>query len=66
MGLTIKDRYRGYALLAQSLVPINSTTIVYGTNDSGISLFNTQPKLATKIESASRQLNLKVGLCFIS
>lgn len=53
-------RYRGYALLAQSLLPISgASTICYGTGNSGVTLHNSQPRLTRKMQLAGRTLNLK-------
>jgi len=51
--------YRGYRLVAMSLLPINSDTIVYGSSDGGISVHNTNMEFNHKMKESAKILNLK-------
>ncbi|KAF2073114.1 hypothetical protein CYY_005583 [Polysphondylium violaceum] len=51
--------YRGYRLVAMSLLPINSDTIVYGSSDGGISVHNTNLEFNQKMKESAKILNLK-------
>eukprot|EP01132_Coremiostelium_polycephalum_P007447 gene7447-9152_t len=51
--------YRGYRLVAMSLLPINSDTIVYGSSDGGITVHCENEQFNEKMKDAARILNLK-------
>ena len=51
--------YLGFRLIAMSLLPINKNTIVYGSSDGGITMYNTNPTLAEKMKLSAKLLNLK-------
>lgn len=38
--------YRGFRLLAESIMPISKSTLVYGTHDAGRSMRNSCPQIA--------------------
>ncbi|KYQ99698.1 hypothetical protein DLAC_03638 [Tieghemostelium lacteum] len=57
--------YRGYRLLAISQLPIDKTTIVYGSCDAGKTVHNSDPLISQEMERISKILNLRghtVGL----
>jgi hypothetical protein len=51
--------YRGYRLVACSLLPIGPDTLRYGSDDGGQSVHNDDPVLASKMRRVARQLHLK-------
>jgi len=51
--------YRGYRLIAQSLLPVDKTTIKYGSCDGGHTVHSSIPELNEKMKQAAMQLNLK-------
>lgn len=55
--------YRGFRLVAQSMLPITTKSLVYGSSDAGITMHNSDPLFAEKMERAARQLNIKGHLC---
>jgi hypothetical protein len=54
--------YRGFRLIAMSILPIDRTTLVYGSNDAGLTMHNKSTRLAGKMKQAARQLNLATHL----
>ena len=50
--------YRGFRLIAISTLPIDKTTIKYGSADGGQTVHNSHPDLAYKIKTACSMLNL--------
>ncbi|KAH3733005.1 Histidine kinase [Pelomyxa schiedti] len=52
--------YRGYRLVAQSLLPIGTNSLVYGSKDAGITVKNSDPKMDLIMQSAGTRLNLKL------
>ncbi|KYQ99702.1 hypothetical protein DLAC_03642 [Tieghemostelium lacteum] len=57
--------YRGYRLLAISQLPIDKTTIVYGSCDAGKTVHNSDPLINKEMERVAKILNLRghtVGL----
>eukprot|EP01122_Echinamoeba_exundans_P014473 TRINITY_DN6570_c0_g2_i2.p1 TRINITY_DN6570_c0_g2~~TRINITY_DN6570_c0_g2_i2.p1 ORF type:complete len:1309 (+),score=180.83 TRINITY_DN6570_c0_g2_i2:8156-12082(+) len=52
-------RYRGFAVVAQSILPINRSTLRYGSRDAGNTIKNEDPVLAAKFAAAAGLLNLK-------
>jgi hypothetical protein len=70
--------YRGYRLIAMTLLPIGSSSLVYGSADAGNTVINNEyasvrlissfspsasAKFAAHMEDVSRSLNLKGHLC---
>jgi hypothetical protein len=51
--------YRGFRLIAMSIVPVNSTTLRYGSADAGSTVHADLPELNAKMEAVGRALNLK-------
>lgn len=37
--------YRGYRVVALSVLPIGASTLVYGSNDAGVTVKNVDPKM---------------------
>lgn len=50
--------YRGFRLVASSLLPIASHTIVYGSDNAGFNVY-AQTEVATKFDLVAKRLNLK-------
>ncbi len=50
--------YRGFRLLAVTLLPIDRSSIVYGTYDAGVSL-HCDAEVGALFSKATRALNLK-------
>jgi len=66
--LTLLVRYRGHAIIALALCPINSTsseangtgdTLEYGSCDGGITVLNSNPKVDKLMKQLGEDLNLK-------
>lgn len=58
--------YRGFRLLAMSILPIKKSTIVYGSNDYGHTMHAENKKLGAKMRIAARKLNIKPHRCGVS
>jgi hypothetical protein len=54
--------YRGFRLVALSLLPIDKTTLIYGSSDGGQHVRATIPKFNLLMEQAAGILNLKAHL----
>eukprot|EP01133_Synstelium_polycarpum_P016867 gene16867-20055_t len=54
--------YKGFRIIALSLLPINSETIRYGSSDSGATVYSDIPHLSAKMGEAGKKLNLKPHL----
>ncbi len=50
--------YRGWRLLAASLLPLGSQTLVYGSSDGGHSIHTSSPVMNAKVELVAKMLNL--------
>eukprot|EP01124_Arcella_intermedia_P008888 TRINITY_DN15696_c0_g1_i1.p1 TRINITY_DN15696_c0_g1~~TRINITY_DN15696_c0_g1_i1.p1 ORF type:complete len:1232 (+),score=311.07 TRINITY_DN15696_c0_g1_i1:15-3710(+) len=50
--------YRGYCLVAESKLPINTGTIVYGSHDGGRTVFSSDEKVNGIMKSVGESLNL--------
>ena len=50
-------------LVAMSLLPIDNTTIVYGSGDGGRTIYAENPEFNKFMESAGRSVNIKGHLC---
>ena len=56
--------YRGFRLIAISFLPIDSNTIIYGSNDYGRTIHQTKnPRFLSALEKASKGLNIQVHKC---
>ena len=55
--------YLGHRLVATSLLPINSQTLIYGSSDGGRTVHNQSCILSERMAEASRRMNLKPHVC---
>jgi hypothetical protein len=51
--------YRGYKITATPLLPISKETLVYGSNDGGVTVIKSNRDLAEKMKLAAKVINLK-------
>lgn len=51
--------YKGFRVLAISILPINDDSIIYGSSDAGRTVHSRSPEFNEKIDTAARILNLK-------
>ncbi len=51
--------YKGFRLVCSSLLPINKTTLVYGSQNAGKNFVNSDQEVYESVTEASRILNLK-------
>lgn len=51
--------YRGLRLIATSVLPISSSTLVYGSADGGRTVVNSDPEAARLMDELGERLNLK-------
>ena len=51
--------YKGYRLIAVSKLPINKFSIVYGSNDGGYSVHNSDAKVNELMRDIGQKLNLR-------
>eukprot|EP01127_Copromyxa_protea_P018085 TRINITY_DN5615_c0_g1_i5.p1 TRINITY_DN5615_c0_g1~~TRINITY_DN5615_c0_g1_i5.p1 ORF type:complete len:1747 (+),score=336.92 TRINITY_DN5615_c0_g1_i5:29-5269(+) len=51
--------YRGFRLVAMSLLPINKNTLIYGSDDAGKNVHNDDPEFASLMKEAASLINLK-------
>ena len=51
--------YRGFRLIAVSLLPLSSNSLVYGSADAGRTVHTRNPYLNTKLAAAAVMLNIK-------
>ena len=57
--LTALINYRGYSLISQSWLPVDSDTIVYGTPNGGNTIYSRSKEFAAKMKEVGEQINLK-------
>jgi hypothetical protein len=50
--------YKGYRLVAMSLLPISRSTLVYGSADGGVSVLSSDGRVAGVVEAAAARINL--------
>jgi hypothetical protein len=55
--------YRGFRLIAISYLPINNSTLIYGSNDGGQSIFARSSVMNRMMKRASKILNIKEHMC---
>ncbi len=55
--------YRGFRLVAMSILPITGASLVYGSKDGGKTVLNSNSEFAAKMERAAKQLNIKGHPC---
>ena len=56
----------GFRLIAMSILPVSSETIVYGSCDAGRNIHTTDPRLNKLMEEAAKIQNLKPHECRIA
>jgi len=55
--------YRGYRLIAMTVLPLGPKTLVYGSNDGGNKVHNSSKILSERMQQAAKRLNLKPHVC---
>ncbi|KYQ93360.1 Histidine kinase A [Tieghemostelium lacteum] len=55
--------YRGFRVIAMSILPIDKDSIYYGSNDYGLTIHNKDPYLSEKVKEVSTLLNIKSHNC---
>ena len=55
--------YLGFRIVAISLLPINKSTLIYGTQNGGKTVLNSSQKFDRIMQSAAKMLNLKSHTC---
>ncbi len=48
----------GFRLIAMSILPVDKTTIVYGTSDYGATIHNDVPKLCSLVAQTAAEINI--------
>jgi hypothetical protein len=56
-------RYRGFTLVAMTLLPVNRSTLVYGSSDGGRTVVMTNKRFGKVMMHAGKKLNLRPHLC---
>ena len=56
----------GYRLSAISLLPISKSTLVYGSADAGVTIYNSDPKAEELAKRLAHFLNLKPHVCGVA
>lgn len=51
--------YRGFRLVAMSLLPISKSTLIYGSDDAGKTVHNDDPEFSNLMKEAASIINLK-------
>lgn len=51
--------YKGYRIIAMSMLPVNKETLKYGSGDSGVNVLDEEPELNDLMKLASERMNLK-------
>ncbi|PRP84060.1 hypothetical protein PROFUN_08522 [Planoprotostelium fungivorum] len=51
--------YLGFRVVAMAVLPIDKTTLVYGSDDGGATVRDSDPELSSKMKLAAERLNLK-------
>lgn len=54
--------FKGYRLVAMSLLPVNETTLVYGSADGGRRVVASDPAVIKGVERVGAKLNLRPHL----
>eukprot|EP01102_Stenamoeba_stenopodia_P009610 TRINITY_DN2847_c0_g2_i1.p1 TRINITY_DN2847_c0_g2~~TRINITY_DN2847_c0_g2_i1.p1 ORF type:complete len:696 (+),score=133.49 TRINITY_DN2847_c0_g2_i1:124-2088(+) len=55
--------YRGFRLICMSLLPISKKTLVYGSDDGGRTIYNTNHTMHMMMENLAEMLNLQEHVC---
>ena len=63
MPLSAVIDYRGFRVLAMSLVPVGRRTLAYGSDDGGRTVHDDNPTLSRKMRDAAQLLNLAGHSC---
>jgi serine/threonine protein kinase/tetratricopeptide (TPR) repeat protein len=50
--------YRGFRLLCQSVLPVGSNTLIYGSSDGGKHVYATDPDMNRRMKRVAKMLNL--------
>lgn len=50
--------YRGYRMVAESILPLTAETIRYGSNDGGHNLHDSDPELSKMMKRCARKINI--------
>lgn len=59
--------YRGFRLIAMSILPIRgSESIIYGSDNYGETMYNSNRKMEGKLKSAAKMLNIKQHKCGVN
>ena len=56
-------RYRGFTLVAMTLLPVDRSTLVYGSHDGGATVHNSNKRFSELMQIAGERLNLQSHLC---
>jgi hypothetical protein len=52
--------WRGFRLVAMSLLPIGGQSLVYGSSDGGVTVLAENPEFNELMKEAAKKLNIKV------
>ena len=56
--------YRGFRLIAMSILPIRgSQTIIYGSDDYGHTIYNDDPTMESLVKKGAKMMNIKEHKC---
>lgn len=55
--------YRGFRLVAMSILPISATTLVYGSNDAGLTMHDDLAAVSGMMARAGKLINIKAHIC---
>ena len=55
--------FLGVRLIAMSRLPISADTLVYGTADGGVTVFNENQELSALIKDAAKKMQLAPHIC---
>lgn len=51
--------YKGYRLVAMSILPINKSTLLYGSSDGGKTVYNSDLELSAKVHESKTKKNTR-------
>ena len=54
---------KGFKLLASGMLPLEKGSLVYGSNDAGITIHYESPQLNSLLQQAAKEMNIKPHLC---
>ena len=60
--MTLVD-YRGFRLIAMSLLPLKGESLIYGSKDAGLTVYASNPEFNGLMKKAGQKLNLAPHLC---